>query len=112
MAAIRTQIETTCRAVLQPRPKLLARFEGLLAVAQRYAVIREEQARDLTLAWPLLRRCAHGLGQGLVDTGRIAQVDDIFFLTLAEVTDQAAGTATDLTTTTTARRARGAASVA
>ncbi|MGB8385349.1 MAG: PEP/pyruvate-binding domain-containing protein [Dermatophilaceae bacterium] len=106
LAATRTQIETTCRAVLQPQPKLLARFEGLLAVAQRYAVIREEQARDFTLAWPLLRRCAHRLGQALVDNGGIAQVDDIFFLTLAEVTDQLAGTANNHAITTTARRAR------
>ncbi|MQA17377.1 MAG: hypothetical protein GEV09_25675, partial [Pseudonocardiaceae bacterium] len=58
----RRATETACRDVLAANPKLLRRFDVLLEVAQRYAVIREEQARDLTLGWPLLRRCAHRLG--------------------------------------------------
>jgi hypothetical protein len=35
-------------------PQRQARFLALLEVAQRYAVIREQQARQFTLAWPLL----------------------------------------------------------
>jgi pyruvate,water dikinase len=52
-----------------------------MRVTQRYAVNREEQARTFTLAWPTLRDCAHRLGQHLLDTGAIADVDDVFFCT-------------------------------
>ena len=79
---------SSCRAVLAGRPRLLARFEALLAVAQRYAVIREEQARELTLGWPLLRRAAHRLGDLLLAADVISSADDVFFVPL-----QALGTA-------------------
>lgn len=87
LATTRAATETACRALLHDRPKLLARFDELLAVAQRYAVIREEQARDLTLGWPLLRRCARRLGERAMITGSIAAVDDFFFLSRVEVAD-------------------------
>ena len=45
----------------------------LLEVNQRYAVIREEQARDFTLAWPVLRACVRRLGEHLVAAGVIDQ---------------------------------------
>ena len=47
----RGNAERACRAALAGEPRLGAQFEQLLRVNQRYAVIREEQARDLTLAW-------------------------------------------------------------
>jgi pyruvate,water dikinase len=95
-AAIRRASEAACRAALQDRPKLLAAFDELLEVAQRFAVIRERQARDLTLGWPLLRRCARSLGERFVAQDGISEAGDIFFLTGAELTDLSAGTHPDL----------------
>jgi phosphohistidine swiveling domain-containing protein len=77
--------EEACRAALANEPKLLSRFDALLEVAQRYAVLRERQARDFTLAWPLLRRCALRLGEILAARGVIEAAEDVFFLTRAEL---------------------------
>ena len=44
-------------AALAGRPRLLTQFEELLQVNQRYAVIREEQARDFTLVAGLACLC-------------------------------------------------------
>jgi pyruvate,water dikinase len=60
----------------------LHRFETLLGFAQHYALLREEQARDFTLGWPLLRRCLTAIGEHLRDAGVIAAPDDVYFLTL------------------------------
>ena len=68
------------------RPRLLTQFEHLFQVNQRYAVIREEQARDFTLGWPVLRACVRRLGEHMVATGAIEQVEDVFFCTRDEVT--------------------------
>jgi phosphohistidine swiveling domain-containing protein len=57
-----------------------------LQVNQRYAVIREEQARDFTLGWPALRACVRRLGEHMVATGAIERVDDVFFCNHEEVT--------------------------
>jgi pyruvate,water dikinase len=85
VVARREQAERTYRRALADRPARRRRFDALLDVAQRYAVLREEQARDLTLAWPLLRACALRLGADLCDDGVIDQADDVFFLTRSEV---------------------------
>jgi phosphohistidine swiveling domain-containing protein len=85
LAAEREATETACRSALAGRAALHARFDTLLAVAQRYAVIREEQARWLTLGWPLLRRCALRLGEHSRARGAIARSDDVFFLTRGEL---------------------------
>src|SRR4029450_11556749 len=61
------------------------RFQALLQVAQRYAVLREQQARQLTLGWPLLRRCVLRLGRLLQAEGVIERAEDVFFLTRAEL---------------------------
>lgn len=91
MCDARVAAEQACRAALADRPKLLAEFTELLQVAQCYAVIREQQAGDLTLGWPLLRRCAHFLGEHLVATGALAARDDLFFLTRDEVSGALTG---------------------
>jgi pyruvate,water dikinase len=104
LAETRASTETACRAALRDRPKLLAQFDELLAVAQRYAVIREDQARDLTVGWPLLRRCALRLGEHLLGAGVIAAIDDFFFLTRAEVSGALTGTPVELTEMTRGRR--------
>jgi phosphohistidine swiveling domain-containing protein len=75
--------------VLGDQPQLQARFQALLQVAQRYAVLREQQARQLTVGWPLLRRCALRLGQTLHAHGVIDQAEDVFYLTHAELDTRA-----------------------
>jgi rifampicin phosphotransferase len=85
LAARREALTGQCAAALADRPQLQARFRALLEVAQRYAVIREQQARHVTLGWPLLRRCALRLGETLQADGVIDQAEDVFFLTRAEL---------------------------
>jgi phosphohistidine swiveling domain-containing protein len=85
LATRREALTAQCVAVLGDRPQPQARFQALLAVAQRYASIREQQARQLTLGWPLLRRCALRLGQTLHTHGVIDHAEDVFFLTRAEL---------------------------
>jgi phosphohistidine swiveling domain-containing protein len=89
LAARREALTAKCLAVLGDRPQLQARFRALLQVAQRYAVLREQQARQLTLGWPLLRRCALRLGQLLHAHGVIDRAEDVFFLTRAELDTRA-----------------------
>jgi rifampicin phosphotransferase len=84
--AIRRQAaEAACWAALAGRPRLRRRFERLLAIAQTYAVVREQQTRQFSLGWPLLRHCTLRLGQQLLDRGSITQTEDVFFLTRAEL---------------------------
>jgi rifampicin phosphotransferase len=85
LAARREALTAQCLAVLGDRPQVQTRFQALLAVAQRYAVIREQQARQLTLGWPLLRRGVLRLGQTLHAHGVIDRAEDVFFLTRAEL---------------------------
>jgi rifampicin phosphotransferase len=89
LAAHREALTAQCTAALADRPRLQARFQVLLEVAQRYAAIREQQARQLTLGWPLLRRCALRLGETLQADGVIDQANDVFFLTRAELDTRA-----------------------
>lgn len=56
----------------------------MLADAQRAVPIREEQTRELTLPWPVMRRGVLRLGQALADRGTLDAPEDIFFLTRAE----------------------------
>jgi rifampicin phosphotransferase len=93
LAQQRGTAEQACRATLASQPRLLTQFEQLLQVNQRYAVIREEQARDFTLAWPVLRTCARLLGEHMVATGAIEQPVDVFFCTRNEVATRPAGNA-------------------
>jgi pyruvate,water dikinase len=86
LADQRVAAEARCRAALGGETRLLAQFEQLLRVNQRYAVIREEQARDFTLAWPVLRACARRLGEHLVAAGVLGNPDDVYFCTHDEIT--------------------------
>jgi rifampicin phosphotransferase len=85
LGARRDALTAQCVALLGDRPQLQARFQALLEVAQRYAVFREQQARQLTLGWPLLRRCALRLGQALHAHGVIDHPEDVFYLTRADL---------------------------
>jgi pyruvate,water dikinase len=75
----RRAAEEACRSILEDSRRL-RRFDRLLAVAQHYALLREEQVRDFTLGWPLLRRCAAEIGTQLEQAG-INSPDDVYFLT-------------------------------
>jgi pyruvate,water dikinase len=83
--AARQRVEAACREALCVDPERLARFETMLEVAQRYAAIREEQARALTLGWPLLRRCVYRLAARAIGIGIVQEEEDAFFLTRAEL---------------------------
>lgn len=85
LAARREAVESACRAVLVDRRRLLRRFERLLALAQTYAIVREQQTRQFSLGWPVLRRCALRLGEEAARRGAIGAVEDVFFLTRAEL---------------------------
>jgi pyruvate,water dikinase len=106
LTAQRATAERACRAFLAARPRLRAQFEQLLRVNQRYAVTREEQARDFTLAWPVLRTCARRLGQHLAAAGAIEHADDVYFCTRNEVLDRLAGPAQPMHATVRERRER------
>jgi rifampicin phosphotransferase len=107
LAEQRAAAEQACRTELAQRQHILAEFEQLLQVNQRYAVIREEQARDFTLAWPVLRTCMHRLGEHLAVTGVLTDLDGVFFCTRAEVAARLAGHAKPLQPETlTERRQR------
>ncbi|GAB5080495.1 PEP/pyruvate-binding domain-containing protein [Arthrobacter sp. AD-310] len=80
----RKEAEAACRSALSGT-RHLRRFDSLLAVARHYALLREEQAREFTLGWPLLRRCAALIGVRLQQAGVIASPGDVFFLTRQEL---------------------------
>jgi rifampicin phosphotransferase len=85
LQAERERAEAVCRDALADRPAVLARFESLVEVAQRYAILREEQSRSFTLGWALLRRCALRLGELAVQAGTIERAEHVFFLTRSEL---------------------------
>jgi pyruvate,water dikinase len=79
----REALEERSRAALSPA--LLARFDRLLAEAQRASKLREEQIADLTRAWPVFRRALVRIGEAFVSRGTISSVTDVYFLDRAEV---------------------------
>lgn len=83
--AERVNAEAEARSALAREPKRLARFERLLAHAQHYVPIREEQVASFTLGWPLMRRALLRLGEILLEWEVLSAADDIFFLTRAEL---------------------------
>jgi pyruvate,water dikinase len=91
LVAERETATAACRDALPSQPACLAEFDALLSVAQRYAQIREEQARDLTIGWPLLRDCARCLGAELVARGVVSDPGDLFFCTKPQVDAALAG---------------------
>jgi pyruvate,water dikinase len=81
----REAAEAACRRALADRPALRTRFDSLLEVAQRYAAIREDQARWFTLGWPLMRRAILRLGDSQHAAGAIEGAEDVFFVTRPEL---------------------------
>jgi len=85
LEAERTEAEQKARAALAGEPKLLARFEKVLAPAQRFQPLREEQVYWFTLGWPLMRRAVRRLGELLRDRAQLADPDEVFFITRNEL---------------------------
>lgn len=79
----RLRAEEACRALLDDG--LRTEFDRLLAIAQKYARIREEQVADLTLGWPLMRRALARLGESCVARGVVGRAEDVYFLRHDEV---------------------------
>jgi pyruvate,water dikinase len=104
LAQQRSTAERACRAALASQPRLLSQFERLLQVNQRYAVIREEQVRDFTLAWPVLRTCLRLIGEHLVASGVIERADEVSFCTQNEVCRRLAGNADSMVAIVRERR--------
>jgi rifampicin phosphotransferase len=104
LAEQRAAAEQACRTELAAAPRQLAQFEQLLHVTQHYTIIREEQARDFTLAWPVLRTCVRRLGEHLAAADALARPEDIFFCTRVEVRDRLAGEATPIAREAVAER--------
>ncbi len=84
LAVERESAEARCLAAVTTA-RARAEFVGLLEVTRRYTVIREEQARELTLGWPLLRACALRLGEALAARGSLDRPEQVFFLTRDEL---------------------------
>jgi pyruvate,water dikinase len=77
----RRAAEAAARDALAGSPRLLRRFERLLADAQHILPIREEQVAELTLPWPVMRRAVLRIGEALTERGVLREVEDVFFLT-------------------------------
>ncbi|HEY3033082.1 MAG TPA: PEP/pyruvate-binding domain-containing protein, partial [Streptosporangiaceae bacterium] len=91
LAARREAAESACRAALAGRRRLRRRFERLLSIAQTYAVVREQQTRQFSLGWPVLRRCALQLGAELARRRATGRIEDVFFLTHDELESALSG---------------------
>lgn len=85
----RETLERACLERLSPKPR--ARFVHLLAMARKWARVREQQARDLTLAWPNIRAALRRLGACACQQGAIAAADDVFWLKREELDQALAG---------------------
>ncbi|HEV2005986.1 MAG TPA: PEP-utilizing enzyme [Candidatus Limnocylindrales bacterium] len=80
----RQAAETAAFEALEGNPRRLQAFRRLLAETQHVVLVREEQVRDLTIGWPVMRRAVIRIGEALAARGVIAQRDDVFFLIRAE----------------------------
>ena len=64
-------------------------FRKTIALAQRYAPLREDGLADIGLSYPLLRQMLRELGHRFAESGMTEQPDDIFWLNQDEA-EQAA----------------------
>ena len=87
----RREAEAAAEATLAGSPRRLRAFRRLLADAQHIGRVREEQVREFTTSWPIMRRAVLRIGEGLTAGGVLARADDVFFLTRTEVLEALAG---------------------
>jgi pyruvate,water dikinase len=100
----REAAELRARRALADSPKLLSRFERLLARAQRFQPLGEEQIFYMTLGWPVMRRALARIGAELVGRGVISNPEQVYFLRRDEAVAALAGSATPLAVEAEARR--------
>ena len=81
----RRAAEAAARDALAIDAKLRTRFDRLLATAQRYALVREEQIGDFSLAWPVMQRAIARLAEDLVERGVLGDPDQVHFLEQEEI---------------------------
>jgi phosphohistidine swiveling domain-containing protein len=105
LVAARQAAEVAAFEALAGSPRRLAKFRALLAETQRLVPIREEQAREWTLPWPVLRRAVQRIGEALVAAGVISRPDDVFFLSRSEVMGALRGERPPATSDPSGRRA-------
>jgi rifampicin phosphotransferase len=78
------EAEEAAFSALAQSPRRLDGFRRLLADTQHVVRLREEQARELTLPWPVMRRAVLRIGERLTSQGAIDAPGDVFFLTREE----------------------------
>ncbi|MEV5713102.1 PEP/pyruvate-binding domain-containing protein [Amycolatopsis mediterranei] len=83
-AAIAEREETVAAVRARLSGADLARFERALARAQRAFPLRDDTGFEAHVAWAQVRYALRELAARLVSGGRLADVDDIFLLTLDE----------------------------
>ncbi len=84
LAGERHAAEAASFRALASSPRRLRAFRRILADTQHLVPVRDEQVRELTLAWPTMRRAVMRIGEAFAASGLIDKADDVFFLTRAE----------------------------
>lgn len=84
VVAARKAAEAAAESALRASPSRLRAFRRVLADAQHMLSIRDEQTRELTITWPVLRRGVVRIGRALAEDGWIDDAEDVFFLTREE----------------------------
>ena len=98
--------EAAAFQALASSPRRLRAFQRTLAETQHLVPLREEQTRELTIAWPAMRRAVLRIGETLAARGLIAEPDDVFFLTRTEVLAALGGGSHAATADVAARRSK------
>ncbi|SEF24339.1 pyruvate, water dikinase [Amycolatopsis pretoriensis] len=83
-AAVAEREETVAAARARLSGADLARFDRALARAQRAFPLRDDTGFEAHVAWAQVRYALREMAARLVSDGRLADVDDIFLLTLDE----------------------------
>jgi phosphohistidine swiveling domain-containing protein len=102
----RQAAEAAAFEALAATPRRLQAFRRLLSESQHLVPIREEQAREWTITWPVMRRAILRIGDALVARRAIAEAEDIFFLARDEVLAAMEGTRLPAGVDVAARRTR------
>jgi rifampicin phosphotransferase len=102
----RHEAEAAALAALASSPRRLRAFQRLLADTRHLIPLRDEQVRELTIPWPVMRRAVLRIGEELVGRGVIERADDIFFLTRAEALGALEGASLPPSVDVAARRAK------
>jgi pyruvate,water dikinase len=84
LVEMRQTAEAAAFQALASSPGRLHTFRRLLAGAQHLIPLREEQVREWTITWPVMRRAVLRMGEALVARGAIGVPEDAFFLTRDE----------------------------